>query len=333
MRRIQRSLLPGFPDDQSRAFVERSMTGGTRRFKVFIPRESFAHQSPVTGGWPRPDFPPVLLLHEFITLGPDTLELAQRLARIGYAVYVPILFGNEHEDPMSVPLAIERGISFRYFRPEWNADASSGSRPIADELAALCREQILPRHPEKRLGVIGLCISGILPVELLGQNAEIPRYTAAVVSQPSMPVCAANLERRKSLGISDEEMATARNRLRSKNLQVIGFRFELDLMSPREKFAFLKSVLGHRFIDATLPARDYVVRDHYPRAAHAVLTDGFRPWHNGEPETRAHFAYRQLVWFLDTRLKDSESAAPIYDPAKTRHREDPAERLASPCPN
>ena len=231
------------------------MVGGGRRFTVFIPRECFAHQPPAAGEWPRADLPPILLLHEFITLGPDTLELAQRLARKGYAVYVPILFGNEREDPVSVPLAIERGISFRYFRPEWNADAGAASRPIAEELAGLCRAEILPRHAGQKLGVIGLCISGILPIELLGQEAEIPRYAAAVVSQPAMPVCSANVERRRSLGISDEELATARSRLQRKDQQVIGFRFQLDLMSPAEKFVFLKSALGDRFIDDTLPAK------------------------------------------------------------------------------
>jgi hypothetical protein len=247
-------------------------------------------------------------------------------------VYLPILFGNEREDPVSVPLAIARGVCFRYFQPEWNADASTSSRPIADELGGLCREEILPRHPGKGLGVIGLCISGILPIELLGQSAEIPRYTAMVVSQPAMPVCAASVERRRSLGISQEELTTARKRLLRNDLQVIGFRFELDLMSPPEKFAFLKSVLGDRFIDATLAAKDYVGRDHYPKAAHAVLTDGFRPWHDGEPETRAHFAYRQLLWYLDTRLKGMGSAPPVYHPSETHHREDPAERLTHPCP-
>ncbi len=307
------------------------MRGGSRSFKVFIPRECFAGQTPHPGSWPRADLPPVLLCHEMVTLGPDTLELAQRLARKGYAVYVPVLFGNEHEDPGSLWLGLVRGLDFACFLPEWNANAGAGTRPIADELADLCRTGILPKHPHQRLGIIGLCISGMLPVELLGQQAAIPRLTALVISQPAMPVVACTFQRRQSLGIAPEELRRARQRLMTQDLQVLGFRFQLDLMSPPERFARLRAELGDRFIDATLPASDYVLRDHYPSAAHAVLTDGFRPWRAHERETRGHFAYRQLLWFLDTRLKGHHDSEPVYHPDQTDHQEDLSERPNVPC--
>ena len=97
------------------------------------------------------------------------------------------------------------------------------------------------------------------------------------------------------------------------HLTVLGFRFQLDPISPPERFAHLRNLLGTAFVDATLPASDYVYVDHCPDTAHAVLTDGFRPWSKGEHETRGHFAYRQLVWFLKTRLKSESLAEPVYD--------------------
>jgi hypothetical protein len=90
-------------------------------------------------------------------------------------------------------------------------------------------------------------------------------------------------------------MMALQEQVNKQRVEVLGFRFELDQISPPERFANIKFWLGPAFIDATLPASDYINRDHCPANAHAVLTDGYRDWVKGERETRGHFAYRQLV--------------------------------------
>jgi len=93
------------------------------------------------------------------------------------------------------------------------------------------------------------------------------------------------------------------------HLRVLGFRFELDPISPPERFANIRQRLKSAFIDATLPAADYIYRDGCPSNAHAVLTDGYS---EGKPETRGHLAYRQLVWFLKTHLDGAQIPPPVY---------------------
>ena len=313
------ALLPSGPNDFSRPFIEEELAGLSRSFTVFIPRVCYLSHS-LGESPPLVDAsrPPVLLCEELFTLSPAVLELGQRLASEGFAVYIPILFGDAREDPNSKWLAIQRYVSFAFAKPDWKANVPAASeRPIIHELAGLCRS-IAKRHPGKKMGAIGLCISGSFPLELL---CEAP-IVAPVLSQPAMPVVAFDFYRRQSLGMSDEKMQAVRSVIVDRHLSVLGFRFQLDPISPPERFAHLRYLLGPAFIDATLPASDYIYRDKCPANAHAVLTDGFCPWLKGEREKRGHFAYRQLVWFLKTRLEGTSLAEPVYDPnAIARHND------------
>jgi hypothetical protein len=166
------------------------------------------------------------------------------------------------------------------------------------------------------MGAIGLCITGSFPLELLAE-VPLPPIAAAVLSQPAIPIVAGDFARRQSFGMAEEKMRAVRLVIAKKHITVLGFRFELDPISPPERFAHLRYLLGSSFIDATVPASDYIYRDHCPPNAHAVLTDAFRVWLPGEHETRGHYAYRQLVWFLKTRLDGARAAVPIYNPNAT----------------
>ena len=192
-----------------------------------IPRECFPHESPGSSDWPRPDLPPILLLHEFITLGPDTLELAQRLARKGYAVYVPILFGNEREDPVSVCLWPSSAVS---------ASATSGrngmpmrAMPVGPSPANsphYVARRFCPDIPAGNSASSDCALAGILPIELLGQEAQKFRATPQWWSASRRCRSALRISSAEgSLGISDQELATARNRLQRDDQQVLGFRF------------------------------------------------------------------------------------------------------------
>jgi dienelactone hydrolase len=308
------ALLPSGPGDVSKPFVETELRGLHRTFSVFIPNECCLPDSKQKlPPFADPNRSPVLLCEELFTLSPHVLKLAQRLANEGFAVYVPILFGSAREDPNSALLAFQRSASFAFARPDWEANnPAADHRLIIDELAGLCRS-IARRHPGKKMGAIGLCITGSFPLELLAETD----IAAPVLSQPAIPIVAWNFHRRQSLGMSDEKMRRLRDIIVERHLEVLGFRFELDSISPPERFAYLRYLLGSAFIDATLPAADYIYHDGCPPNAHAVLTDGYSDWPNGQRETRGHFAFRQLVWFLKTHLRNSALPEPIFNSRST----------------
>lgn len=157
-------------------------------------------------------------------------------------------------------------------------------------------------------GCGGNCFTGILPLALLGQPRELRALAAPVLSQPSLPFPSCDWAKKRSVGIAPAELARARARLVRRNLEVLGFRFEGDEVSPGERFARLSRELNEatgalHFRDATLPAAQYHVADRLPLRAHPVLTDGFRRWLPGHAEPATHYAYRELIAFLDAKLK------------------------------
>jgi dienelactone hydrolase len=213
-----------------------------------------------------------VICEELFTLSPAIPKLAQRLAQQGFAVYVPILFGNAREDPNSPWLEASRGLSFAFGKPDWKAnDAAADDRPVIHEIAGLCTA-IAARHPKKKMGVIGLCITGSFPLEMLAEGSPI---AAPVVSRPAIPIVATNFDRRASFGMSQRKTLALQQEVNKRHLQVLGFRFELDQISPPTHFANIQNCLKSAFIDATLPASDYIYRDGCPSNAHAVLTDGY----------------------------------------------------------
>jgi dienelactone hydrolase len=251
--------------------------------------------------------PPVLLLHEMPALSADALELAQRIAGRGYRVYVPLLFGDIHDDPENGLLPARRWLGYAT-DPKWKAAFSGNAHMgIADDLLTLCRSNILPLHKRQRLGVVGLCISGALPLALA---ARLPEVAAPVLSQPAIPLIACGADGKRSLGLSPEELSRIKGRAAT-GWQVLGFRFEGDRVSPPERFQRLREELGpHAFIDATLRASRYEKVDCLPYRAHAVLTSCYQRWAPPAAEPATHLAFRQLVWFLDSKLKGKSVSRP-----------------------
>jgi dienelactone hydrolase len=288
----KKTLLEGETEKGRSAFVELQLAGKDRDWRVFVPRKVVAHR----------DRPPILLLHEMPALSPGVLELALRLSD-RYSVYVPLLFGREYDDNNSKFLGLRRALGMAFFRPAWNA-LGNGERKITQEMSGLC-SSLLERHPKNaRLAVIGMCISGNLPLQLAGEKNPLPQLKGLVLSQPSLPLLTCTFQQRQSLGISPAELSRAKSHVTAADLQILGFRFQLDPISPPERFERLNYEFGSHFIDRTVLARDYVFRDEMPSAAHAVLTDGFCPSKKGRDHPSAgKCAYCQLRGYLQETLK------------------------------
>jgi dienelactone hydrolase len=122
--------------------------------------------------------PPVLLLHELPGFTPQAWRLAEELSKEHFAVHVPLLFG-------SVGTRVSRATMVRVtLSPVWRGFRTHKTAPIADMLTRL-GNAIHERH-QRSIGVVGMCLTGNLPVALVGRLRFVE---AAVVAQPSLPFC------------------------------------------------------------------------------------------------------------------------------------------------
>ena len=102
-------------------------------------------------------------------------------------------------------------------------------------------QKIGTRHAEQRIGIIGNCITGPIPLALL----DHPQVRAAVVAQPALPLrfwwhTEAD---HKSLGISPIDVAHAER----STAKILGLRFHTDCISHPDKINTLRERFPGRF--------------------------------------------------------------------------------------
>jgi dienelactone hydrolase len=220
--------------------------------------------------------PPVLLLHELTGLTPGTLAYAEELSK-DFTVYVPLLFGEKGaRSPASGLWAYWfRGTVEFFPGGEWGVP-SRGSPPIVHWLRAVT-QTIEARHSQQRIGIIGNCMTGPLPVALL----DNPQVGAAVVAQPALPMRFwwSTETDKQSLGLSADDLQSAR----SSTAKIYGLRFETDCMSDASKLRTLRDEFGNRFLDGTIPADSYQ-KDGRQINAHSTLIGS---WKARDPDGQA----------------------------------------------
>jgi dienelactone hydrolase len=226
-------------------------------------------------------------------LSPDVLDLALRVSNEGYSVYVPLLWGKELENAHSKLLFLRRAVELRA-SSEWKAGAAEVNRPILDRLTSLCRS-IISRHPGERIGVIGNCLTGVFPFALA---ARVPQVAAPIASQPTLPLSFSKRAAGQT-GLSPAELKMLHQRIeRDPTFQLLGFRFEEDRASRRERFDTFEHEFGKRFLNGMIPLADYHVRDGLDPHVHAVLTSCY-----SDDSTFATFqAWRECASFLKAKL-------------------------------
>lgn len=239
--------------------------------------------------------PPVLLLHELTGLTPGTLAYAEELSK-DFTVYVPLLFGEKGKfSPASGLWAYWfRGLVHFFPGGEWGIP-SHGSTPIAEWLRSVVRK-IGERHHEQRLGVIGNCMTGPLPLALLNN----PQVGAAVVAQPALPMrfWYYTDADKSSLGLSDDDLQPAKE----STAKIYGLRFETDCMSDRAKWRTLRDQFGDRFLNGEIPATAYHVEGK-PTNAHSTLIGSWKKL--GETGQPSRDARAGVLNFLLTELHRS----------------------------
>jgi dienelactone hydrolase len=236
--------------------------------------------------------PPVIVLHEMPALSLQVLNFARAIARRGFRVYVPVLFGDINQPTSlldSLVVSVRLCVS-----GEFQALAIGKTTPI---VRALREFMCSVTRSDERVGVIGLCLTGGFALAMATES----RVVAPVMAEPSLPF-ASQLWRsaaaRKDLGLSPADLETIMHRATNEPLMVRGYRFTCDGISPAERFETLRQKLGANFIGCEIDSRPHNAWD-IPRDAHSVLTVDRDP----RPDHPTSQAVEQVLRFLDGRLK------------------------------
>ncbi|ALG84276.1 dienelactone hydrolase family protein [Gordonia phthalatica] len=198
--------------------------------------------------------PAVVVIPEIPGLTPKVADFARRVSDAGCTVFVPSFFGVDGADPMPrgvtdlprVGGLMVRSLGKVCVSREFTVFATGKSSPVVVWLRALARHA----HAEcggPGVGAIGMCVSGGFALAMAVDDTLL----APVLSQPSLPL-GITPGRRRNIDISPDDLETVKARC-AKGLQVMGARFEGDVMVPGSRFDFLREQLGDAFLGVDLP--------------------------------------------------------------------------------
>ena len=105
-----------------------------------------------------------------------------------------------------------------------------------------------------------------------------------------------------ALGISPEKLEKAKERSRSEDIPLVGFRFSNDWICPARRFETLEQQFGNLFIRIEFPSEPgnpYGIRT----TAHSVLTEDYDTLRKYIEKSPGGDPRKQVVHFLELRLK------------------------------
>ncbi|MCG8598639.1 MAG: dienelactone hydrolase family protein [Verrucomicrobiales bacterium] len=204
---------------------------------------------------------PVVLLHALNGISPKTLEFAQEMARWGYRVYLPSLYGDciEGQSPFGWDEALEAA-KFLPDDPRWNIyGENEGPGPVLDDVREVVRF-VSRREGGRQVVVIGNCLTGSFPLALLDE----PAVDLAVLAQPAMPLLRDGqvifrIPQRRiiaaSTGLSDEQWHRTIAALKTNpDKRIIGFHYRNDPLAPIWKFDTIHETLRNAGISERFTA-------------------------------------------------------------------------------
>lgn len=215
---------------------------------------------PVTGA-------PVLLLHELPGMTPDDMELARKLAKDEFNVYLPLLFGDVGQD------SVIAGYSQSCQR-DFVCTKKSRHSPVLERIDEL--SSWISSDTKRPLGIIGMCLTGIFPLALLRAGVD-----AAVTCQPTVPFTPLPffrpiLSQKEDLGLGDVDM----KRAKSVDVPFLTTRYEKDGLCPPKRIEALAKEFRTRVASIEVKGK-----------GHSVLASSFDP-----------DAYTDAVTYLRVRL-------------------------------
>ncbi len=233
-------------------------------------RTTFAHDGTARTVYRAGDGPGVVVLAEIPGITPDVIAFARRVVDLGCSVALPHLFGVPGQDPerggpRTMGLDAARSMVPACVSREFHVLATGRTSPVMDWLRALGRD-LHEQCGGPGIGVVGMCFTGGFA---LGMLADAP-VLAPVLSQPSLPFGTTG-RAKADVGLSPEDLEAALDTCAAKDLQVLGLRFTADPLSPPERFATLRRLLGDRFVGVEIDSSKGNPWGHR-KAAHSVLT-------------------------------------------------------------
>jgi len=183
--------------------------------------------------------PAVIVMHEVPGLYPEVADFGRRVAREGFTVYMPSLFGTPGR-PLSMAYNVQT-MARACVAKEFSMFATRRNSPITLWLRALAR------HAHQAcggagVGAVGMCLTGGFALAMMVDE----HLLAPVLSQPSLPIGLTD-EHRQDLGIDDITLLRVKQRAADGQC-VMGLRFTRDRLVPSERFARLARELGDKFI-------------------------------------------------------------------------------------
>ena len=255
----------------------------------------------------------ILLLHEIPGLTLKTLDFGNFLKSKNFMVYIPVLFGetNQNSNFAGAWNYLTNGewrspkditIQYRHLDENQSEEIQGQTVLIHQWLRALVK-RIENENSGKSIGVIGMCLTGAVPLALL----DNPHIKAVVVAQPTLPLMFWGTEHdKKSLALSKAEKTIAKKRAETKGVKVLGVRFKDDLLSKIEKFDSLKKILGDNFTPLEISTYTYKGDDitgnvfQIPSNAHSTLVG---QWVNGHTNHPSNKTREEVVKFFKENLK------------------------------
>jgi len=230
--------------------------------------------------------PGIVVISEMPGITPNVTVFAQRLVDAGFTVAMPVLFGTPGREPSFgyVLKSMNTGCVSREFAT-WALNRTS---PVIDWLRALARD-LHEQCGGPGVGAIGMCFTGGFALAMAVDDTML----APVLSQPSMP-WPIGKERRRSLGLSDADLARVADRA---DLCVLAMRFTGDMAVPGTRFEHLREVLGDRVITVEIDSSKGNAFG-IPSAAHSVVTEHLVD----EPGHPTKEALDQVLAFFKDRL-------------------------------
>tara|TARA_B100000579_G_scaffold74239_3_gene57067 strand:- start:3802 stop:4599 length:798 start_codon:yes stop_codon:yes gene_type:complete len=233
--------------------------------------------------------PGVILLTEIPGITPEVADFARRIARNGFTVAMPNLFG-EPGRPYNNAYALKSMVR-ACISKEFITFAMGKSSPVTIWIQQLIKVTA-KKCDGKGVGVIGMCLTGGFALSL----AVNPLVKVPVMSQPSLPL-PIGTKRKKDVGLSQQDLAIVRERVEKENLCVIGLRFSEDKFSPSQRFKTLKETLGDGFLGVEINSSESNPHG-IEHSAHSVLTTDF----SNTAEHPTLKAYDTIVEHFKARL-------------------------------
>jgi dienelactone hydrolase len=240
--------------------------------------------------------PAVLLLHELPGLYKEDIELGRRIAQSGFTVYMPLFFGKPNGKGHGAHV-----LWYGFSETVVPGSPFPGLRSGHTSRVVRWLNELLPSiHQEcgnKGVGVIGMCLTGALPLALTGSGD----VRAVVLCQPALPYL-----KHSGLDISESDI----NKAKEHNVDILALKFSADGKSPDARWRTLEKKFsgenypGNHYHELIICSGDDLP---YKKHAHSTFGEDFDDvkYVKGEPSPPTYQALQRALGFLDNRISET----------------------------